>query len=575
MPNREAFRWFKETFDAPIQPAIAGTPFTLDLLAAIAAQETGHIWGPLHDTLDLNTLLAICVGDTLDADKGRKAFPKTKEHLLAEPRGREMFDIAHEALVQMGTHVPAFLAVSKRPNKFCHGFGIFQLDLQFFKEDPDHFLNKRWFSFDVCLDRCLKELRAAQKRAGLGGRTSLSELEQVHVAIAYNAGSFNPLKGLKQGHENDAGQFYGELIQDFIRVAKTVPVGTSPAPLPAPPAGTAPLAQPTAVTATGDLMEVDVRDSPLRLRSEPKVDDDRPTSNVIAHLPDGHRVRLVTAVKKNGFHEVETSLTGAFFHGFAAAKFLVPVADDGHESASAAVPVVVPATTMPESGVVEVHAPRRAGTVTKRTAIAGAHSLNENGMPERVGTTPEELRAALDAIVDYLDVEKASHLRYQPRDGATFCNIYTHDYCDLAGVYLPRVWWTQDSIERLARGETVEPRLGGTITEQRANALFEWLNAFGPRFGWRRTGTLTKLQTEVNIGAVGMIVAKRKVEGLSGHMVMVVPETGENRAKRDRDGEVIAPLQSQAGVRNFRRGTSTLNWWLAEKFSDSAFWVHA
>ncbi len=199
MPNRDEFRWFKDTFHAKIQPAIAGTPFTLDLLTAIAAQETGHIWGPLHGTLDLSTLLAICVGDTLDADRGRKAFPKTKADLIAVARGGDMFNIAHEALVQMAAHVPAFLPVSKRPNKFCHGFGIFQLDLQFFKTDPDHFLNKRWFSFDVCLAKCLEELRAAQKRAALGGRTSLTELEQVHVAIAYNAGSFVASKGLKQG----------------------------------------------------------------------------------------------------------------------------------------------------------------------------------------------------------------------------------------------------------------------------------------------------------------------------------------------------------------------------------------
>jgi hypothetical protein len=329
MPNRDAFRFFKDTFHAKITPAISGTPFTLDLLAAIAAQETGHIWGSLHTKLDLNTLLAICVGDTLDADGGRSVFPKTKAELIGAPRGQDMFDIAREALVQMSAHVPAFEKVAKRPNKFCHGFGIFQLDLQFFKKDPDHFLNKRWFSFDVCLDKAVEELRAAQKRAKLGGKSTLTDLEQVHVAIAYNAGSFVASKGLKQGHKNSEGKFYGELVFDFLRLAQTVPVSGSAAPLPLPTPGNAPVAQPTPVTSTGDLMEVDVRDSPLRLRSEPKIDDNRATSNVIAHLPDGQRVRLVTDVKKNGFNEVETSLNGAFFRGFASAKFLVPVAEDG------------------------------------------------------------------------------------------------------------------------------------------------------------------------------------------------------------------------------------------------------
>jgi hypothetical protein len=191
-----------------------------------------------------------------------------------------------------------------------------------------------------------------------------------------------------------------------------------------------------------------------------------------------------------------------------------------------------------------------------------------------VGTTPQELRAELAKIVDYLAVDRPSHLRYQPRAGITFCNIYAHDYCTLAGVYLPRVWWTPDSIERLAQGGQVEPLLGKTIDEQRANDLFRWLNAFGARFGWRQTGTLTKLQTEVNVGAVGVIVARRKIEGRSGHIVLVVPETGEERARRDAAGEVIAPLQSQAGSSNFRYGTGVANWWRGEQFADSAFWIH-
>ena len=166
-------------------------------------------------------------------------------------------------------------------------------------------------------------------------------------------------------------------------------------------------------------------------------------------------------------------------------------------------------------------------------------------------------------------------MRYQPRPGATFCNIYAHDYCHLAGVYLPRVWWTGDAIARLASGETVVPRLGQTIDEQRANDLFRWLVGFGPRFGWRQTSTLTKLQTEANAGAVALIVARRVVEGRSGHITIVIPESAEGRARRDASGTVIAALQSQAGARNFRRGAGPLNWWKGEQFADSAFWIHA
>ncbi len=230
MVDRDDIRWFKETFHGQIDAAIADTPFSLDLLAALAAQETGHIWGALRDKLGLAELLEICVGDTLDVDKGRVAFPKTRADLVAAPRGEEMFAIAHEALVGMAAHVSAFAGVAKRPSKFCHGYGIFQYDLQFFATDPKYFLERRWRSFDASLGKCLDELRAAMRRVGIAGQPTLSDIERVHVAIAYNAGSFKPAKGLKQGFF-DGEQFYGERILDLLRLSQTVASPSVPAPI--------------------------------------------------------------------------------------------------------------------------------------------------------------------------------------------------------------------------------------------------------------------------------------------------------------------------------------------------------
>ena len=152
--------------------------------------------------------------------------------------------------------------------------------------------------------------------------------------------------------------------------------------------------------------------------------------------------------------------------------------------------------------------------------------------------------------------------------------MYAHDYCHLAGVYLPRVWWTSQALLKLAAGETMEPLIGNTIREMRANDLFRWLREFGPGFGWRQTGELSKLQTEVNQGAIGLICARRKEDGRSGHIVVVVPETPQEQAKRSALGEVVAPLQSQAGVTNFRYGTSRQNWWNGEQFAEAGFWLH-
>lgn len=559
MPNAAAIRWFKSQFHTQIEEAVKGTPFTLDLLTAIACRETSEIWNVVRHKLTTPEVLALCVGDTLDR---KDTFPKNKADLVARPRGQEMFNLARQALVDMSKHIKGYQAVAAKPTKFCHGFGIFQYDIQFFPEDPDYFLQRRWADFDASLAKAIGELKAKQKKIGLGGKTTLTDLEMVAVAIAYNTGGYKPSLGLQQGH-ND-GKFYGQAVFDYLRLSRTVPIeGVAPV---APPPGTAPLPPPTPVTATGAFLEVDVVEDMLRVRSEP---DSAGTANIIARLPDGHIVRAVTGTKKNGFLEVETSLNGAHIRGFASAKFLKP-------SAQSEVVVAEPSPMAPSSGITAVYAPPKpASLVTKRTGIATALSLNENGQPGRIGQTPEERRAELAAIIEWLAVDKASHKRYLRQGNTTFCNIYAHDYCHLAGCYLPRVWWAPASIEALTKGETVEPLLPKTIKEQRANALFHWLEDFGLRFGWRQTGTLTKLQTEVNQGAIGLIVALRVDEETPGHIVMVVPETNDHRARRDSAGEVIAALESQAGITNFRYGAGKLNWWKDAKFAESAFWLHA
>jgi hypothetical protein len=563
MPNADDIRWLKQTFETQIKTAIAGTPFSVDLIVAIACQETGHIWSKLRKTMTPSQVLALCVGDTLDEDRGRSAFPKTKAALIAHARGPEMFAIARQALVDMAAHIPGFPV--SNANKFCHGFGMFQYDLQFFKSDPGYFLNRDYERFPETLRKCLEELTNAIERAGMEGKASLTDMESAAVAIAYNTGRFKPAKGLKQGHFNGE-RFYGEEIFDFLRLAHTVAVTGQPEIAPPAP-GTAIVPPPTPVAATGPAFKVDPTVGVLRVRSAPKVSDP-PEANVIAHLPQGHLVRAVTGEPSGKFMEIETSLSGANIRGFCGVKFLLP-------AAPAPIPVAQPAPAPPQSGIVAVHMPVRPGVVTKRKANANASSLNENNMPGRQGTTPAELTAELAAIIDYLDTEEPTHARYQPRDGLTFCNIYAHDFCHLAGVYLPRVWWTGSAIEKLAQGQNVPPLLGQTIEEVRANGLFRWLRDFGERFGWRQTGTLTKLQQAANQGAVCAIVARRTEEGRPGHITLVVPETDEHKAARNAAGEVTSPIQSQAGAKNFRYGRGRPTWWNEAQFAEASFWIHA
>lgn len=574
MPNANSVIWFKANFEATVTQAVQGTLFSSDMITAIACQETGYIWDILRRHLSVDEVLELCVGDSLDYNPGSNrsrsatAFPKNKADLLTKPRGRDMFDIARKSLVDMAEYIPGYQGAVANPDKFCHGFGIFQYDIQFFMPDPDYFLNRSWGDFSQCLAKCIQELRFAQRAARLDNKTVLTKLEMCYVAIAYNTGRFNPARGLRQGF-ND-GKYYGERIFDFITLSEQINNIPQSIPIAPPQAGHAILPPASPLTAEGTIYEVETLANPLRLRATPDLAaNGDPTGKVIGRISDGQLVRLLATGKTNGFYEVETSLQGALMRGWASATFLKKAPTTAVIAVES--PIPVPLFT----GIPPVYAPRKAGSVTSRANPATAQSLNENGQPGRFGTTPQELASELIAIVEWLKVDHSSHTRYQPANQKTYCNIYAHDYCHLAGIYLPRVWWSQASIIRLKNGEQVEPKLGTTIDEMRANDLFRWLRDFGLNYGWRRTGTLTKLQQEVNMGAVGMIVARRKDEGRSGHIVAVVPEAGNHTARRSAAGEVIAPLQSQAGSVNFRYGTSTLNWWNHERFAESAFWLHA
>jgi hypothetical protein len=217
----EAISWFKQQFGAAIRSGIQNTPFSLDMLTAVALQETYYIWGKLHTAMPAGEVLKLCVGDTID---GRSAFPKSKAELIGEPKGADMFAIARAALESLGPHDETYRKIAERnPDKFCHGFGIFQYDIQHFKTDPDYFLGKRWEDFDACLKVCIGELKSALKRTYGQDKATLSDTEMVYVAIAYNRGKADLSKDFKQGFKDDSGKFYGEYISEYLQLSKSVP----------------------------------------------------------------------------------------------------------------------------------------------------------------------------------------------------------------------------------------------------------------------------------------------------------------------------------------------------------------
>src|SRR5664279_1176549 len=144
MTVKDEINWFKQQFAADVVPALAGTPLSFDLICAIAFQESGELWSKLRLHLPRAEVLRLSVGDTL-GEPSRSTFPKNKDALIAAPRGQEMFDLAHRLLVEMGngTGIEIYKHLGTRPDKFVHGYGIFQYDLQFFRRDPDFFLTQR------------------------------------------------------------------------------------------------------------------------------------------------------------------------------------------------------------------------------------------------------------------------------------------------------------------------------------------------------------------------------------------------------------------------------------------------
>lgn len=197
----------------------------------------------------------------------------------------------------------------------------------------------------------------------------------------------------------------------------------------------------------------------------------------------------------------------------------------------------------------------------------------DSSIPFRDLTSPESKRESIHQLIDKLDVEAS--VRYQKTPEDTYCNVYSFDYCYFCKVYLPTVWWTDESLEKVLKGEAVEAVFKQTVDRIYSSAIHDWFSEWGIHFGWERMSTVDEMQSLVNAnGGVGIICAKRKIKGLSGHIVPVVPETDLHSAYRE-NGTVIYPLQSQAGILNYNYFSEVRkDWWNDELYSSHVFYYH-
>jgi hypothetical protein len=235
--------------------------------------------------------------------------------------------------------------------------------------------------------------------------------------------------------------------------------------------------------------------------------------NVIATLPQGTPVDKIGNSPLAGWFEVDTVVAGTTLRGHLNGRFLGAVTASFPASNTAG-------GKLPPADLGSKTSEKRSVTGTR------AYSIGEPGKPGKPSTHASGKMAGVVRIIDWLDVGKSSHLRWQGGGGKTYCNIYVYDACDTAGVYIPRVWWTSKAITDLLAGKTVVAKYGVTVLEMRANYIFNWLVEYGPDFGWKRVFDLDTLQTESNSGRMAIICAQRTDMEKPGHIQVIAPEHG-------------------------------------------------
>ncbi len=141
-------------------------PFGADLITAIAQQETGYIWaGLVQRGLSEKEGLRLCVGDTLDADKGCSCFPKEKSELLGARRGSEMFALTRKTLLDgaLRERLPVGPDQSEQVLPRLRDFPVRHPILS---RDSGFFPAAIVGDFEACLAQLLDGLKAAMARQG-------------------------------------------------------------------------------------------------------------------------------------------------------------------------------------------------------------------------------------------------------------------------------------------------------------------------------------------------------------------------------------------------------------------------
>jgi hypothetical protein len=147
----------------------------------------------------------------------------------------------------------------------------------------------------------------------------------------------------------------------------------------------------------------------------------------------------------------------------------------------------------------------------------------------------------INEAIEKLDV--LNNVHYQPTAKATFCNCYAAHLLGLIGIYLPRVWWKNES-DLFKEGFN----LFSNVLEYNANSLVNWLiaNSENPLYNFKRVENYAAIE---NIG----LIAVHNPNG-SGHIAILY---------RNEKGILVC---TQAGKKNTISDTTYNNWFTSKRF---------
>lgn len=158
---RRVRQWMSAHFGPAIEAAIVNTPFDVDLVYAVACQETAWVWQAWIERFPAEQILARCVFDASgDAPNTKRAvFPAN----TAAFRGR-FGDALTQTLIDEANATRRLRGFADEQWVY-KGYGIFQYDLQNIITDQGFFQNRQWGSFAACLERFMREMHAKLEAA--------------------------------------------------------------------------------------------------------------------------------------------------------------------------------------------------------------------------------------------------------------------------------------------------------------------------------------------------------------------------------------------------------------------------